>query len=173
MPLQHFYLLRHHIPLYIKFLLFCSLAPDGFSILCGKNKGCLQNYNCSFFLYHSFLTIQHKILSQRLSVFNKELVFQSEGKRGDCPEVYGFHQNKNLQRRIFSHWICSRSSKAKGIIRTLLQGKKSEGFDLHCYFLMRNSSLIKNHSLRDNTLIPIQDLNTNFHLEPKNRKPEI
>ena len=25
----------------------------------------------------------------------------------------------------------------------------------------------------DNTLISIQDLNTNFHLEPKNREPEI
>ena len=40
-------------------------------------------------------------------------------------------------------------------------------------FLWGNSSLIKNHSLLDNPLIPIQDLNTNFHLEPKDRKPEI
>ena len=31
----------------------------------------------------------------------------------------------------------------------------------------------ENHSLLDNPLISIQDLNTNFHLEPKNRKPEI
>ena len=31
----------------------------------------------------------------------------------------------------------------------------------------------ENHSLLDNPLSPIQDLNTNFHLEPKSRKPEI
>ena len=29
MPDRHFYLLRHHIFFYLKFLLFCSLAPDG------------------------------------------------------------------------------------------------------------------------------------------------
>ena len=31
----------------------------------------------------------------------------------------------------------------------------------------------KNHRLLDNPLSPIQDLNTNFHLEPKSRKPKI
>nr|WP_296120678.1 hypothetical protein [uncultured Anaerobutyricum sp.] len=45
------------------------------------------------------------------------------------------------------------------------------GFYFFCwypllFFLWRNSSLIKNH-------LPIQDLNTDFHLESKNRKPEI
>ena len=39
MPDWHFYLLRHHILFYIKFLLFCSLAPDEIRILCRKNKG--------------------------------------------------------------------------------------------------------------------------------------
>ena len=39
MPDRHFYLLRHHILFYIKFLLFCSLAPDEIRILYGKNKG--------------------------------------------------------------------------------------------------------------------------------------
>ena len=39
MPDRHFYLLRHHILCYIKFLLFCSLAPDEIKILCRKNKG--------------------------------------------------------------------------------------------------------------------------------------
>ena len=39
MPDRHFYLLRHHILFYIKFLLFCSLAPDEIKILCRKNKG--------------------------------------------------------------------------------------------------------------------------------------
>ena len=38
---------------------------------------------------------------------------------------------------------------------------------------MRNSSLIKNHSFLDNPFISIQDLNTNFHLKPKNRKAKI
>ena len=39
---------------------------------------------------------------------------------------------------------------------------------------MSNGILQKgNHSLLDNPLIPIQALNINFHLEPKDRKPEI
>ena len=42
MPVRHFYLLRHHILLYIKFLLFCLLAPDGIRILYEKNKGVVQ-----------------------------------------------------------------------------------------------------------------------------------
>ena len=29
MPVRHFYLLRHHMVLYMKFLLFCCLAPEG------------------------------------------------------------------------------------------------------------------------------------------------
>ena len=40
-------------------------------------------------------------------------------------------------------------------------------------FLWINSFLIKNHSLLDNTFIPIQDLNTNFLLEPNSRKAKI
>ena len=39
MPDRHFYLLRHHILFYIKFLLFCSLAPDEIRILCKKIRG--------------------------------------------------------------------------------------------------------------------------------------
>ena len=45
---------------------------------------------------------------------------------------------------------------------------------LICYsYLMENFSLVNSHSLLDNPLILIQDLNTNFHLEPKNRKLKI
>ena len=43
MPNRHF--LRRdylHILLYIKFLLFCLLAPDGIRILYEKNKGVVQ-----------------------------------------------------------------------------------------------------------------------------------
>ena len=40
-------------------------------------------------------------------------------------------------------------------------------------FSCGNRSLIKKHRLLDNPLILIQDLNTNFHLEPKNRKLKI
>ena len=43
-----------------------------------------------------------------------------------------------------------------------------------CLVLITNSKLvISNHRLLGNPLIPIQDLNTNFHLEPKNRKLKI
>ena len=47
MPDRHFYLLRHHILFYIKFLLFCSLAPDEIRILCGENKGIPQKSTLS------------------------------------------------------------------------------------------------------------------------------
>ena len=37
MPDRHFYLLRHHILVYIIFLVFCPLAPDEIRIfVCGK-----------------------------------------------------------------------------------------------------------------------------------------
>ena len=39
MPDRHFYLLRHHILFYIKFLLFCFLAPDDIRISCEKIRG--------------------------------------------------------------------------------------------------------------------------------------
>ena len=43
MPVRHFLCRDYlHILFYIKFLLFCSLAPDEIRILCGKNKGFLQ-----------------------------------------------------------------------------------------------------------------------------------
>ena len=34
-------------------------------------------------------------------------------------------------------------------------------------------SLVNSHNLLGNPLIPLQALNTNFHLEPKNRKAKI
>ena len=40
-------------------------------------------------------------------------------------------------------------------------------------YLMENFSLVNFHNLLGNPLIPIQDLNTNFLLEPKNRKSKI
>ena len=52
MPNRHFYLLRHHILFYIKFLLFCSLAPDEIRILCGENKGVVQK--STFFIWVKF-----------------------------------------------------------------------------------------------------------------------
>ena len=59
---------------------------------------------------------------------------------------------------------------------------KRRGFSRRLWFLIRelfphkkiffiwSLYLDENHNLLDNPLIPIQDLNTNFHLEPKNRK---
>ena len=38
---------------------------------------------------------------------------------------------------------------------------------------MENFSLVNFHNLLGNPLIPIQDLNTNFLLEPKSRKAKI
>jgi len=40
-------------------------------------------------------------------------------------------------------------------------------------FVRRIFSLVNSHNLLGNFLIPIQALNTNFHLEPNNRKVEI
>ena len=43
-----------------------------------------------------------------------------------------------------------------------------------CLVLITNSKLVvSNHRLLGNSLIPIQALNTNFHLEPKSRKEKI
>ena len=43
MPVRHFLCRDYlHISFYIKFLLFCLLAPDEIRVLCGKNKGCPQ-----------------------------------------------------------------------------------------------------------------------------------
>ena len=47
---------------------------------------------------------------------------------------------------------------------------KNHYFAICCLEIIHSN---KNHGLLGNPLIPIQDLNTNFHLEPKNRKPEI
>ena len=41
------------------------------------------------------------------------------------------------------------------------------------FFPFGDSYSNENYRLLGNPLIPIQDLNTNFHLEPKDRKPEI
>ena len=40
-------------------------------------------------------------------------------------------------------------------------------------FVRRIFSLLNSHNLLGNPLIPIQALNTNFHVDPKNRKAEI
>ena len=52
-------------------------------------------------------------------------------------------------------------------------GDFPEGFGFHCYFLMENFSLVNSHNLLGSPLIHIQNLNTNFHLEPASRKAEI
>ncbi len=45
MPVRHFLCRDYlHILFYIKFLLFCSLAPDKIRILGGKIRGCPENY---------------------------------------------------------------------------------------------------------------------------------
>ena len=58
MPDRHFYLLRHHILFYIKFLLFCSLAPDEVRILPQKTKNlekCVNPLEFNFPEIHNFL----------------------------------------------------------------------------------------------------------------------
>jgi len=44
---------------------------------------------------------------------------------------------------------------------------KNHYFAICCLEIIHSN---KNHGLLGNPLIPIQDLNTNFHLEPKDRK---
>ena len=75
--------------------------------------------------------------------------------------------NMECARRLWS----SGKLNFKGLTLKLLSFQHKS---LICYsYLMENFSLVNSHSLLDNPHLPIQDLNTNFHLEPKNRKPKI
>ena len=77
-----------------------------------------------------------------------------------------FH-NMECARRLWS----SGKLNSKGLTLKLLSFQHKS---LICYsYLMENFSLVNSHSLLDNPHLPIQDLNTNFHLEPKNRKLKI
>ena len=113
----------------------------------------MQYLSQFFFLYHSFLTIQQEILLQRLSVFNSKLVISVEKRRGFSKRLCELTREKFSMRQEQVNIIFIQSSK-----------KVSLSGNVHSN---------KNHSLLGNPLIPIQDLNTNFHLEPKNRKPKI
>ena len=71
MPNRHFYLLRHHILFYIKFLLFCSFAPDEIRSLCEKNEDFPQKP--MFFLFsHIFIS---SVISNNLYLSPLEINF--------------------------------------------------------------------------------------------------
>ena len=71
MPNRHFYLLRHHILFYIKFLLFCSFAPDKIRSLCEKNEDFPQKP--MFFLFsHIFIS---SVISNNLYLSPLEINF--------------------------------------------------------------------------------------------------
>ena len=118
MPDRHFYLLRHHISFYIKFLLFCLLAPDEIMILCRKNKGDPQKIMIN---QRTISPLENSSKSQRLPIAPISFTIISLQFRKKISPSGDFHSNEN-------------------------------------------------HRLLDNPLIPIQDLNTNFHLEPKTEK---
>ena len=92
MPVRHF--LRRdylHILFYIKFLLFCSLAPDGIRILCGKIRGFPRSEYLStiVFLQFSKKFYYSGCLTSSLNPVKKQR---------DCPEVYNFYSNGKLQK---------------------------------------------------------------------------
>ena len=71
MPNRHFYLLRHHILFYIKFLLFYSFAPDEIRSLCEKNENFPQKP--MFFLFsHIFIS---SVISNNLYLSPLEINF--------------------------------------------------------------------------------------------------
>ena len=75
--------------------------------------------------------------------------------------------NMECARRLWS----SGKLNFKGLTLKLLSFQHKS---LICYsYLMENFSLVNSHSLLDNPLSPIQDLNTNFLLDPNSRKAEI
>ena len=114
MPDRHFYLLRHHISFYIKFLLFCLLAPDEIRILCEKNKECPQKIMIN---QRTISPLENSSESQSLPIAPISFTIMSLQLRKKISPFGDFHSNEN-------------------------------------------------HRLLDKPLIPIQDLNTNFHLEP-------
>ena len=121
MPDRHFYLLRHHILFYIKFLLFCLLAPDEIMILCRKNKGDPQKIMIN---QRTISPLENSSKSQRLPIAPISFTIISLQFRKKIFPSGDFHSNEN-------------------------------------------------HRLLGKPFISIQDSNTNFHLEPKNRKAEI
>ena len=68
MPARHFYLLRHHILFYIKFLGFCSLAPDEIRILCKKYG---NSPDVSIFLLNYIEISKEKGILQKVMAFRR------------------------------------------------------------------------------------------------------
>ena len=115
----------------------------------------MQYLSQFFFLYHSLLTIQHKVLFQRLSGFdNKQQISDFCWKE------------KGILQKIMRVNLRKFSIREEQVNIIFIQSSKKVS-------LSGNVHSNENHSLLGNPLIPIQDLNTNFHLEPKNRKPKI
>ena len=119
------------------------------SEFCAKNKGIPQTWV-------SFCWITLKFLKKR--GFSKKLwlsvELNSKDWHSNCCLLKNYEKRERLFINIvfydFELWILAES-----------------------VFLLQIFILNKNHGLLGNPLIPIQDLNTNFHLEPKNRKPKI
>ena len=95
MPDRHFYLLRHHILFYIKFLLFCSLIPDDIRILCGEIRG---------FPRREYLSTIVSLQFSKKFYYRGCLTssYNSVKKQVDCPEVYNFYSNGKLQKKCVS-----------------------------------------------------------------------
>ena len=92
MPDRHFYLLRHHISFYIKFLLFCLLAPDEIMILCRKNKGDPQKIMIN---QRTISPLENSSESQRLPIAPISFTIISLQFRKKISPSGDFHSNEN------------------------------------------------------------------------------
>ncbi len=92
MPDRHFYLLRHHISFYIKFLLFCLLAPDEIMILCRKNKGDPQKIMIN---QRTISPLENSSKSQRLPIAPISFTIISLQFRKKISPSGDFHSNEN------------------------------------------------------------------------------
>ena len=92
MPDRHFYLLRHHISFYIKFLLFCLLAPDEIRILYEKNKECPQKIMIN---QRTISPLENSSESQRLPIAPISFTIISLQFRKKISPSGDFHSNEN------------------------------------------------------------------------------
>ena len=116
MPVRHFLCRDYlHISFYIKFLLFCLLAPDEIRVLCGKNKGDPQKIMIS---QRTISPLENSNESQSLPIAPISFTIISLQLRKKISPFGDFHSNENhrLLGNPHSHQLWVQYSQKKEIL---------------------------------------------------------
>ena len=152
MPDRHFYLLRHHILFYLYFWFSVYWCQIEINILIWRKRSLPRRLWVYDFCILN--TLRSLIWDRVFFLFSDYLNLQLV-RMGIFQKDMTFQEVKFQETDIYN-------------IRNSISS-----VGISCYFLMENFSLVNSHNLLGNPLIHIQNLNTNFHLEPKHRKAEI